>query len=163
MGVIWGSPEVTPGGRALKFYSSVRIDLRRAESIKSGTDVVGNRVRARVVKNKVAAPFKVAEFDIMFNQGVSLEGDLLELGEVLDLRARGVALRSVPFRRTDVRFEPTSPAANGSATRAASQFCVRPLYYSCGPAVLREQRPLPVCLPSTPHEAALARKLGAGR
>ena len=76
---------MTPGGRALKFYSSVRIDLRRAESIKSGTDVVGNRVRARVVKNKVAAPFKVAEFDIMFNQGVSLEGDLLELGDEMGI------------------------------------------------------------------------------
>ena len=76
---------MTPGGRALKFYSSVRIDLRRAESIKSGTDVVGNRVRARVVKNKVAAPFKVAVFDIMFNQGVSLEGDLLELGDEMGI------------------------------------------------------------------------------
>ena len=85
VGVIWGSPEVTPGGRALKFYSSVRIDLRRAESIKSGTDVVGNRVRARVVKNKVAPPFKVAEFDIMFNQGVSLEGDLLEIGDEMGI------------------------------------------------------------------------------
>ena len=85
VGVIWGSPEVTPGGRALKFYSSVRVDLRRAESIKSGTDVVGNRVRARVVKNKVAAPFKVAEFDIMFNQGISLEGDLLEIGDEMGI------------------------------------------------------------------------------
>jgi recombination protein RecA len=85
VGVIWGSPEVTPGGRALKFYSSVRIDLRRAESIKAGTDVVGNRVRARVVKNKVASPFKVAEFDIMFNQGVSLEGDLLEIGDEMGI------------------------------------------------------------------------------
>ncbi len=80
IGVTYGSPEVTPGGRALKFYSSVRIDLRRVESIKQGSEIIGNRVKARIVKNKVAAPFKVAEFDIMFNQGISKVGDLLEIG-----------------------------------------------------------------------------------
>ena len=92
IGISYGSPEVTPGGRALKFYSSVRIDLRRVEAIKQGAEIVGNRVRARVVKNKVAAPFRVAEFDIMFSQGISKMGGLLDLGV-----AQGIVKKSGAF------------------------------------------------------------------
>jgi len=85
IGVMFGNPETTTGGRALKFYASVRLDMRRIESIKVGQEVVGNRVRVRVVKNKVAPPFKVAEFDIMYNEGISKVGDILDLGVELDL------------------------------------------------------------------------------
>ena len=92
IGVMFGSPETTPGGRALKFYSSVRLDIRRIAAIKEGTDMTGNRTRVKVVKNKVAPPFKMTEFDIMYGKGISYAGDLLDLalqGGVVEKMAQG--------------------------------------------------------------------------
>jgi len=88
IGVMFGNPETTPGGRAMKFYASVRLDIRRIETIKSGTDSIGSRVRVKVVKNKVAAPFRVAEFDVMYGEGISREGGLLDVGVASDIVAK---------------------------------------------------------------------------
>ena len=100
IGVMFGNPETTPGGRALKFYSSVRLDIRRISAIKEGDVVIGNHVRAKVVKNKVAAPFREAEFDIMFDSGISREGDLLDLA----LAGQVVAKSGAWFSYGDVRL-----------------------------------------------------------
>jgi recombination protein RecA len=100
VGIVFGNPEVTPGGRALKFYSSIRIDLRRTETIKEGAEAVGSHVKARVVKNKVAPPFRSAEFDIMFSRGISREGNLIDLGVDLGLVKKAGAF----FSYGDIRL-----------------------------------------------------------
>jgi hypothetical protein len=88
IGVMFGNPETTPGGLALKFYASVRLDIRRIQSIKMGAEIIGNRVRVRVVKNKVAAPFRTAEFDVMYNEGISKVGDIIDLATQLEIVAK---------------------------------------------------------------------------
>jgi recombination protein RecA len=100
IGVMFGNPETTPGGRALKFYASVRLDIRRIETIKTGTESIGSRVRVKVVKNKVAAPFRVAEFDVMYGEGISKEGGLLDVGVASDV----VSKTGAWFTYGDVRL-----------------------------------------------------------
>ncbi len=100
IGVMFGNPETTPGGLALKFYASVRLDVRRIQSIKVGPEIVGNRVRVRVVKNKVAPPFRTAEFDIMYNEGISKAGDIIDLATQLEI----VTKRGAFFSYGDVRL-----------------------------------------------------------
>lgn len=100
IGIVFGNPEVTPGGRALKFYSSVRIDLRRVETIKQGTEAIGSHIRAKIVKNKVAPPFRSADFDIMFDHGISKEGNLIDLGVALGIITKAGAF----FSYGDIRL-----------------------------------------------------------
>ncbi len=97
IGIMFGNPETTTGGRALKFYASIRIDIRRIQAIKQGEDVIGNRTRVKITKNKVAAPFRQAEFDIMYNEGISKEGDILELGTSMNI----IEKRGAFFRYND--------------------------------------------------------------
>jgi len=107
IGVIFGNPETTPGGRALKFYSSVRIDVRRIAQIKKGDEVIGSRVKVKVVKNKVAAPFKVAEFDIIYNEGISRSAELLNLGERFGVVKKAGASYSFDGTKLGVGYDKT--------------------------------------------------------
>lgn len=105
IGVMFGNPETTPGGKALKFYTSVRLDIRRIASIKKGEEVVGGRVRVKVVKNKVAAPFKTTEFDLLYNEGISREGELLALGEKFDLVVKSGATYKMGETKLGVGYD----------------------------------------------------------
>lgn len=107
IGVMFGNPETTPGGKALKFYTSVRLDVRRIAQIKKGEDVVGGRVRVKVVKNKVAAPFKQTEFDLMYNEGISKEGELLALGEKFNIIIKKGATYSYNEEKLAVGYDNT--------------------------------------------------------
>jgi recombination protein RecA len=100
IGVMFGNPETTPGGLALKFYASVRLDIRRIQSIKVGDEITGNRTRVRVVKNKVAPPFRTAEFDIMYNEGISKSGDVIDLATQLEI----ITKRGAFFSYGDIRL-----------------------------------------------------------
>src|SRR5690606_6429333 len=141
IGVMFGSPETTPGGRALKFYSSVRIDIRRTGAIKDGENNIGNRVRARVVKNKVAPPFRDAEFDIMFNEGISITGDLIDLAVAANVIEKSGAW----FSYGEVRL--------GQGRENAKQF------FKDNPDLLAEVRNKVLAVKAPEHvRAALAKK-----
>lgn len=117
IGVMFGNPETTPGGKALKFYSSVRLDIRKTAQIKKGEDVVGARTKVKVVKNKVAAPFKVTEFDIIYNEGISMEGEMLALGEKFGIIGKSGASFSYMEKGKDGKEEKVSLGRGYDATR----------------------------------------------
>ena len=161
VGVVYGNPEVTPGGRALKFYASVRIDVRRVETLKSGGEVIGNRTRAKVVKNKMAPPFREAEFDVMYGRGISRTGELIDLAVKLDVIQKSGAWFSYNQTRlgqgrdnVKIFLENPENAAIASEIEAAVKANAGRLYNKNAPAQAAPARPMEVLPVQTPPSAS---------
>ena len=161
VGVVYGNPEVTPGGRALKFYSSVRLEIRKIEVLKSGTEQIGTRTRAKVVKNKIAPPFREAEFDVMYGRGISRTGELIDLAVKLDVIQKSGAWFSYNQTRlgqgrdnVKIFLENPENAAIASEIEAAVKANAGRLYIKYAPAQAAPARPMEVLPVQTPPSAS---------
>ncbi|HIS78415.1 recombinase RecA [Anaeromassilibacillus sp. An200] len=163
VGVVYGNPEVTPGGRALKFYSSVRLEIRKIEVLKSGTEQIGTRTRAKVVKNKIAPPFREAEFDVMYGRGISRTGELIDLAVKLDVIQKSGAWFSYNQTRlgqgrdnVKIFLENPENAAIASEIETAVKANAGRLYNKNAPAQAAPARPMEVLPVQTPPSASAA-------